>query len=120
MKHNIFVYGSLKRGFNNHSLLANQQFVAHASTQSRYKLYYLGSFPGMIEVTENGCSIEGEIWCVDSTSLVHLDQLEDIAHGMYARVPIHLQPPHNTLNVEGYLYLLSIAGRRDCGTSWTE
>lgn len=120
MKHNIFIYGSLKRGFSNHSLLAGQSFIAVAHTQPRYKLYSLGGFPGMIENAQNGCSIEGEIWSVDTACLARLDELEDTAHGMYARVPILLLPPHDTLPVEGYLYLLSVTGRRDCGEIWTE
>ena len=120
MKHNIFVYGSLKRGFSNHSLLAEQHFVAIGKTRPRYKIYALSSYPGMVEVSENGRSIEGEIWTVDSACLARLDRLEDTAHGLYKRVPITLLPPHDKLSVEGYLYLLPITGRRDCGDSWTE
>ena len=119
-RHNIFVYGSLKRGFNNHSLLADQRFVTIAETLPRYKLYALGSYPAMIVATKEGRSIEGEIWSVDSECLTRLDKLEDTAHGMYARMPILLLPPQNALPVEGYIYLLDITGRRDCGDVWTE
>jgi len=118
--HNIFVYGSLKRGCSNHRLLAGQRFVATGRTQPRFKLYALGDFPGMVEVARDGHSIEGEIWSVDPACLARLDILEDTAHGMYARVPILLLPPNNTLPVEGYLYLLGVTGRRDCGEIWTE
>jgi gamma-glutamylcyclotransferase (GGCT)/AIG2-like uncharacterized protein YtfP len=118
MKHNIFVYGTLKRGGSNHVLLAGQKFIATAHTQPLYRLYALSGFPGLVEAPQNGLSIEGEIWEVDATRLPALDELEDIAHGMYKRVPILLLPPDDTLVVEGYIYLLSIAGRRDCGTVW--
>lgn len=119
MKHHLFVYGTLKRGGSNHGLLSDQQFVTVARTQPLYKLYAIGDFPALVETTEAGRSIEGEIWEIDSTRLPVLDKLEDVAHGMYKRVPIPLLPPHNTLQVQGYVYLLSITGRRDCGDSWS-
>jgi gamma-glutamylaminecyclotransferase len=119
-RHNIFVYGSLKRGFSNHSLLIGQRFVAAARTQPSFKLYALGDFPGMVEASEGGRSIEGEIWAVDSACLARLDLLEDTAHGLYARAPIPLLPPNDRLLVEGYLYRLDVTGRRDCGDVWME
>ena len=118
--HHIFVYGSLKRGFINHSLLQDQQFVACGRTAPRYKLYKITSYPAMVETTEGGRSIEGEIWAVDSECLARLDLLEDTAHGMYARVPIALLPPHADLSVEVYLYRFDITGRADCGSVWHE
>jgi gamma-glutamylcyclotransferase (GGCT)/AIG2-like uncharacterized protein YtfP len=118
--HNVFVYGSLKRGFINHSLLQGQQFIAVARTQPRYKLYTLTSYPAMVEAAAGGRSIEGEIWAVDSACLARLDILEDTAHGMYARVPIALLPPHFALPVEGYLYLFDLTGRAECGDVWRE
>jgi len=120
LRHNIFVYGSLKRGFSNHRLLADQNFIAIGRTQPRFKLYDLGAFPGMIEADEDGHSIEGEIWSIDSHCLAQLEILEDTAHGMYVRKPIPLLPPNETFSVEGYLYRLDIAGHRDCGEVWTE
>jgi len=118
MKHLIFVYGTLKRGGSNHSLLAEQKFIAVARTEPRYKLYAIGDFPAMITAPQDGCSIEGEIYEVDSARLPALDELEDVAHGMYERVPIQLLPPQDSLKVEGYLYLFGVVGRRDCGSSW--
>jgi gamma-glutamylaminecyclotransferase len=120
MKHKIFVYGTLKRRGSNHNLLAGQKFIAVARTQPLFQLYALNGFPAMVDAPQNGRSIEGEIWEVDEARMPALDELEDVAHGLYKRVPIHLLSPHNTLAVEGYLYLLSIAGRRDCGEVWTE
>lgn len=120
MKHNIFVYGTLKRGSSNHNLLTGQKFIAVARTQPLYRLYALASYPAMVEAPQNGLSIKGEIWEVDEAQIPALDELEDVAHGMYKRVPIPLLPPNDTLVVEGYVYLLSIAGRRDCGEVWPD
>jgi gamma-glutamylcyclotransferase (GGCT)/AIG2-like uncharacterized protein YtfP len=119
MEHNVFVYGTLKRGGPNHHLMAGQKFVATARTKPIYKLYSIGDFPAMVEVPQEGSPIEGEIWNVDSACLSKLDRLEGLEEGLYKRVPIHLQPPNHTQPVEGYIYLLSIAGRRDCGTTWS-
>ena len=35
----VFVYGTLKRGGENHRWIAQQQFVAEASTAPLYRLY---------------------------------------------------------------------------------
>jgi len=118
MKHNIFVYGTLKRGGSNHRRMAGQQFVAAAHTKPIYRIYAIGDYPAMVDAPQDGCSIEGEIWAVDNECLARLDRLEGLNEGLYKRVPIQLQPPHNTHAVEGYIYLPSIAGRHDCGTVW--
>lgn len=119
MKHNIFVYGTLKHGGSNHYLLVGQKFIVTAHTQPLFRLYALTGFPAMIEAPQAGLSIEGEIWEVSATCLPTLDELEEVAHGMYKRVPIPLLPPHETLQVEGYIYLLSTTGRHDCGNAWS-
>ena len=118
IRNNIFVYGSLKRGFSNHRLLAEQNFLAVGRTLPRFKLYDLGDFPGMTEVAEEGHSIEGEIWSVDPGCLARLEILEGTAQGMYARVPIPMLPPYDMLSVEGYLYRLDVTSHRDCGEVW--
>jgi len=118
MKHNVFVYGTLKRGGSNHHLMVGQQFVTTAQTEPAYKLYSLGDYPALVDAPRDGSPIEGEIWTVDNDCLAKLDRLEGLEEGLYKRVPILLQPPHNASVIEGYIYLLSIAGRRDCGTSW--
>ena len=111
----VFVYGTLKRGGSNHHHLAGQQFVATARTPPAFRLYLLDGYPGLVASPENGRSIEGEIWEVDPAGLARLDELEGTAENLYARRPITLLPPHDTLAVETYLYRQSIEGRRDLG-----
>lgn len=113
----IFVYGTLKRGKENHGWMAGQTFVGTARTQPCYRLYDLGGYPGMV-ADENGVSIEGEIWEVDEAGLTRLDILEDVAGGEYVRERIPLLPPLENAAVEGYRYLLPVAGRRDVGPAW--
>ncbi len=110
----VFVYGTLKRGGENHSWIAGQQFVSLAKTRSVYRMFDLGGYPGMVRENQ-GLSIEGELWEVDTAGLARLDVLEDVAGGEYERVEIELEGGEAA---EGYLYLREVSGRRDCGACW--
>jgi gamma-glutamylcyclotransferase (GGCT)/AIG2-like uncharacterized protein YtfP len=111
----VFVYGTLKRGSDNHRELAGQRFVGPARTSPAFRLYQLNGYPGMVEAPD-GLSIEGELWEVDPGGLDRLDRFEGTDAGLYARVPIRLLPPLDTIQVETYLYRQSVAGRQDLGT----
>lgn len=115
----VFVYGTLKRGLSNHGWMRGQTFVDEAVTEPRYRMHDLGGYPGMVEVPD-GLAIEGEVWEVDEAGLQRLNVLEGVDAGEYALVPVALQPPWDQRGVLGYLYLLPVAGCRDCGTRWVE
>lgn len=115
----LFVYGTLKRGHENHSWIAAQQYVDVARTLPLYRIYDLGGYPGMVRAPEGqGIAIEGEVWEVDPAGLARLDVLEDIDGGEYERVPVELEGAFATQLVETYVYLRSVEGRRDMGTCW--
>lgn len=111
----IFVYGTLKRGGENHRVLAGQRFVGEARTAPAFRLYLLDGYPGMVPAAD-GREIRGEVWEVDPACLERLDELEGTAAGLYARMPVRLAPPHDALAAETYLYRRSVAGRADLGT----
>jgi gamma-glutamylaminecyclotransferase len=113
----VFVYGTLKRGGENHEWIKAQTFVASARTKPLYRMYDLGGYPGMIR-SENGLAIEGEVWDVDEAGLTRLDVLEDTEGGEYERVLIELEGEFAAKRVEGYLYLRDVSGRRDVGACW--
>ena len=117
MKTLVFVYGTLKRGGENHGWIAQQQFVAEAITAPLYRLYDLGGYPGMVRSAE-GLSIQGEVWSVDEAGLARLDVLEDTDGGEYERVRVPLEGEFSTQQVEGYIYLRSAEGRREVGVCW--
>lgn len=117
-KRRLFVYGTLKRGLSNHSYLAGQAFVGKARTSPVYRMFDLGGYPGMVRVGAGGAGIEGEIWEVDDACLRSLDVLEDVAGGEYERVIVELEPPFVGQDVEGYLFLREVTGRREAGTVW--
>jgi gamma-glutamylcyclotransferase (GGCT)/AIG2-like uncharacterized protein YtfP len=50
----LFLYGSLKRGHENHRLVADQEFVGDAITQPGYRIIDLGRYPGLIR--DEDCS----------------------------------------------------------------
>jgi gamma-glutamylaminecyclotransferase len=112
---NLFVYGTLKRGGSNEQFLAGQRFISEARTRALFRLFELDGYPGMVAVETAGLSIGGEIWEVNAECLQRLDDLEGTAIGLYRRAAIPLLPPHDGMVVEGYLYLLSVAGRSDLG-----
>jgi len=68
----IFVYGSLKRGFHNHSIISDGVFISEHTTTPTFTLYDLGAYPA---VTQGGStSIKGELWEV--ANLDRTDWLE--------------------------------------------
>ena len=70
----VFVYGSLMRGFYNHHLLDDRDFVREAQTEARFELYSLGAFPAMVE--GGATAIHGEVYEIDAATLGRLDRLE--------------------------------------------
>lgn len=71
----VFVYGSLRKGFGNHYLLENSQFVKEA-TLSGFQMYSLGGFPAITHSRSKKDKIKGEIYEVNEATLYHLDRLE--------------------------------------------
>jgi len=102
----LFVYGTLKRGGENHEWLAGQRFITAARTKPLYRMFDLGGYPGLVR-SAAGLS-----------ALARLDVLEDVEGGEYERVEIELAGGHPVQAVEGYLCLRDITGRNDLGTCW--
>jgi gamma-glutamylcyclotransferase (GGCT)/AIG2-like uncharacterized protein YtfP len=69
----VFVYGSLKRGFNNNWYLENSKFICNDMTEPKWDMINLGAFPGVIDGSYN---IYGEVYEIDDDTLKMLDQLE--------------------------------------------
>lgn len=72
---NVFVYGSLKKGYGNSRLLANSVFVGEDETVSEdFDLRCWGGFPAVYKGGHT--SIKGELYLVDDSTLKSLDYLE--------------------------------------------
>ena len=113
----IFVYGSLKRGFALHPLLQGQPCLGNAATAPLYRLFDLGSYPGLVEWPD-GLAIRGEVYRVDSDCLRRLDEAEGVAERHYVRREVLLQTDYGNCNVHAWFWLGSIRGKSDCGASW--
>lgn len=84
----IAVYGTLKKGFGNNSLLRNEVFVRN-DTVSGFDMYSLGGFPGIIPSPEAKTPVVVEVYDVSEHALKRLDMLEGHPH-FYERTKVTL------------------------------
>ncbi len=72
----LFVYGTLKRGYNNHYYLARGKsiYLGKAETVDAFALY-VGRYP-YVTPQEPICPIKGELYAVDQNTLAQIDLLE--------------------------------------------
>jgi gamma-glutamylcyclotransferase (GGCT)/AIG2-like uncharacterized protein YtfP len=87
--HRVFVYGSLKRGFENHGLLVTAAFAGKATTAAAFRMMD-GPYPVLREIATGGFRISGELYEVDDRTLEALDDLEGVAERFYDRVEIDI------------------------------
>jgi gamma-glutamylaminecyclotransferase len=76
----VWVYGTLKRGFANHTAtnLVKAAALGAAVTLDRFPLLTLSRFhvPFLLDAPGHGRSVSGELYAVDPTLLAELDALE--------------------------------------------
>jgi len=72
--HLVFVYGTLRRGFWNHDLLAKSIFLGCGKTKHLYAMYVDG-IPYVVK--EEVSQIVGEVYAVGKETLEELDCLEN-------------------------------------------
>ncbi len=114
--HNVFVYGTLKRGLYNHRLLerGNARFMGEVRTKRAQHVMLLADagYPYLVKsTTDDARVIDGELYSVDDDTLTLLDELEEVSTGMYTRETIEVErreEPRSTQ--EAYYYL---AGDRE-------
>lgn len=110
--YNLFVYGTLKRGFSNNRLLAHQKFLGSAITCSPkvmetagipyvydFPQYYIG------DKLMSGSCIEGELWEVDQRAFTKIDLLEGHPR-WYRRKLTNVQLHHGT-SAQAWLYYMT-------------
>lgn len=73
----VFVYGTLKRGYGNNRLLEDATYLGTAKTQETWAMIGKNaSFPYLLEESEKGFHISGEVYAVDDGEISRLDNLE--------------------------------------------
>ena len=113
----VFVYGSLKSGFALHDMLQGQLYLSNALTEPLYRMFNLGSYPGLVEWPE-GLAIRGEVYEVDIECLSRLDEAEGVAERLYLRRKILLQAEFHGRDVQAWFWLNAVRGLKDCGEQW--
>ncbi|KAK0592271.1 hypothetical protein LWI29_016140 [Acer saccharum] len=95
----IFTYGTLKRGFSNHTLLQDLMRTGDAvfkGTYTTFQKYPLvcGPYkvPFLLNMPGSGHRVSGELYAVSSYGLGRVDELEGTTRGHYQRLPIQLTP----------------------------
>ncbi|KAF5753592.1 putative gamma-glutamylcyclotransferase [Helianthus annuus] len=122
----IFCYGTLKRGFANHTLI--EDLISHNDAvfigsyvtdlhlplvQGPYGVPFLLNLPG-----SSPHRVQGELYSVSTSGLQRLDELEGITLGHYERLPITLRSADSGLiEAEAYYAHRSFAEEmwRKCG-----
>ena len=105
---NLFIYGTLKRGYPNHDeYLADEKFLGEYHTIERFPLIIANKWfaPVMLHEPGEGKNIKGELYQVSDSKLSALDILEHTheARG-YKRLSIEVQNIANNEIVLAYSY----------------
>ncbi len=117
MKTTVFVYGTLKRGQRNHSLLQDQEFLGQARTLPRYRLYDCGRNPALVHDPVGGVAVLGEVWKVSDEVLRQMDAYEG-APELYSRRVILLEGLDKS--VAAYFFNGNVADLNACGDQWPQ
>ena len=88
----VFVYGSLKKGFGNHRLLEDADFLQNDTIQN-HTMYSLGAFPAIVPDDNADVPVKGELYSVTNDELLRLNRLEGYSgdnnpHNLYERKEI--------------------------------
>ena len=75
VKQLVFVYGTLRKGEENHPLLADSKFLGKAVSARKYTMVDLGDYPAVIQQGES--TISGEVYVISIETLAKLDILEE-------------------------------------------
>lgn len=87
----VFVYGTLRKGQHNASVLGASPYRGDARTARDYRLLHLGGFPAIVPVARPGAgaAIVGEVYECDARTMRDLDRLEG-APDFYYRTQVTL------------------------------
>ncbi|MHC4829414.1 MAG: gamma-glutamylcyclotransferase family protein [Planctomycetota bacterium] len=97
--HRIFVYGTLRRGQAQASLLAGATHLELTRTAPAYTLMDLGPFPALLD--HGSTAVVGDVYVVDTETCAQLDAYEGTPH-LYQRRDLNLE---NGSVAEGYIYV---------------
>ena len=94
----VFVYGTLRRGEENHRLVAGTRMLGNMVTAKIYTMFDLGEYPAVIQYGKS--AIVGEVYDISGEILAMLDELEECPD-YYQR--LHIDTPYG----KAWMYVLS-------------
>ncbi len=109
----VFVYGSLKRGFANHGILAahDPQFVGEGKTDRGFALFGTpsGAYPVVVgpDAGFPVTRVKGEVWEVSEKCLLRLDRLEGHPN-FYKRETVAIALQWDTVIAWIYVYQFEV------------
>jgi len=137
MTHVLFVYGTLKKGFQRSKYLNDQKYLGTARTKPIYGLYYVSGYPCMVNDSKDdnitlADSIYGELYEVSDDCVVFIDKVESVDTNLFQRkimeldsvTLVNLPTDPNVFDLVtnnkamGYFYQKSIKGAKHCGSFW--
>jgi gamma-glutamylaminecyclotransferase len=99
----VFVYGTLKRGFHNHYLLADTEFIGKGVTLTKFHVRCCG-FP-VVFTAPAIAFVQGEVYNVTNKhTLAALDRLEGVPH-MYTRERVLVDVPSRGQQFDASIYI---------------
>ena len=101
MSHHVFVYGTLKKGFQYHHLIENSTFNGTAKTKEKYAMYQ-NDYPCVVK-NEAVSFIYGEVYSVEDSTLEKLDLLEGHPDS-YCREQVQVMLDLDSLIMSAWLY----------------
>jgi gamma-glutamylaminecyclotransferase len=105
----LFVYGTLRRGFQLHAYIAGSEFVARCRTVRSYPLLIGGPrfAPMLLPEPGTGYRVLDELYRVDAVTLAALDQLEGLAARGNMRLPVEIVCDEDGLSILALAYFKS-------------
>lgn len=102
--HRVFVYGSLKRGLENHALLGTAVFAGKAATAAPFRMMD-GPYPVLRESGGGGLRVSGELYEVDDRTLEALDDLEGVDERLYDRIETDIVMANEPRRIPAFIYV---------------
>ena len=96
----VFVYGTLKNGFYNHSLMQDSKFIGNGLLENHAMYEY--HFP--VITPDKSHDVRGEIYIVTGETLENLDVIESNGY-MYLRKHMNVYSDKFATNIKCHVYI---------------
>lgn len=105
IEHYLFVYGSLKKGFDNHIILKEANYISNAKTINKFAMYKEENknYPYIVKNESIGHIIEGELYKITSENIwAKIDEFEG-APNYFKRINIRIKIKKREIKVKTYV-----------------